>query len=64
MMDSYVKLIKRRDAAEQIMDSLNLDLKAQTEKGFNTSVTLSRLAERQGELLRVNAEIEQFLFGK
>jgi hypothetical protein len=52
-MDSYVKLIKKRDAAVQIMDSLNLDLKAQTEKGFNTSITL-----------RVNTEIEQFLFGK
>ncbi len=63
-MDSYVKLIKRRDAAVQIMDSLNLDLKAQTENGFNTSITLSRLAERQGELTRVNTEIEQFLFGK
>jgi hypothetical protein len=63
-MDSYVKLIKRRDAAVQIMDSLNLDLKAQTEKGFNTSITLSRLAERRGELTRVNTEIEQFLFGK
>jgi hypothetical protein len=62
-MEAYMRLLKRRDAAVLIIDALNLDLKAQTEKGISTTITLNRLTSRNAELKKVNSEIEDFLFG-